>query len=32
MDKKLMLKGADMAGPIKHKILKYAMGMDEWKF
>ncbi len=28
----LMLKGADMAGPIKHKILKYAMGMDEWKF
>ncbi len=28
----LMLKGADMAGPVKHKVLKYAMGMDEWKF
>ena len=28
----LMLKGADMAGPVKEQVLKYAMGMDEWKF
>lgn len=27
-----MLKGADVAGPVKHQVLRYAMGMSEWKF
>ncbi|MEG3767447.1 FAD-dependent monooxygenase [Alteromonas sp. 14N.309.X.WAT.G.H12] len=28
----LLLKGADMSGPIKSGVLKHAIGMDEWKF
>ncbi|MBU2978863.1 FAD-dependent monooxygenase [Alteromonas sp. C1M14] len=32
MIRNLLLKGADISGPLKVGLLKHAIGMDEWKF